>query len=378
MKQNICFLLGSYQTGGAENHVLQILKNLDYSKFNPCVAVMRDDGGFDQKFKELGLEIYIAKASENKLKKKLFGIFRILSFVKFLKRQNIDILHIHLTGCYMFGMYSAYLAGVSKKIITWHNMYDNSVRSWNTLDKTFTNVKGFFQVKTASFLANTIIAVSEIVKVKNCKYFRIKSEKVTVVYNGINSDNFKSKRLKKNYNNKSNFIIGAVGALQHQKDYITMINVINKVSIKFPNVILRIMGEGPERKNIENHIKKLKLEKHVELNGIVKDIPSVLRELDLFLMTSLWEGFSIALLEAMATGLPIVATSVGGNSEAILDGQTGLLVPSKDVSRIQIALEKIITNPTTAENYGKAASERFNNNYTIDAMMLNLENVFSA
>lgn len=378
MKQNICFLLGSFQTGGAENHVLQILKNLDYSKFNPCVAVMSDTGAFKAKFKELDIDIYVAQAPKNKLKKKLFGIARIRAFAKFLKSRKIDIIHIHLTGCYMFGMYAAYFSRISKKIITWHNIYDNSVRSWNSLDRTIMNIKGFYQVKAASFLATHVIAVSDKVKKRNCKFFWIRTKKVTVVYNGINSDNFKSKTLYRKYNANNGFIIGAVGTLQHQKDYITMIDVINKVASRFPGIVLQIMGEGPERKNIEDYIKKLKLEKHVELKGNVKNIPSVLCDLDIYLMTSLWEGFSVALIEAMAVGLPIVATDVGGNGEAIINEQSGLIVPVKDVNAISNAIESLIVETEKAEQYGMSAKNRFDENFTINKMMANLNMVFTS
>jgi glycosyltransferase involved in cell wall biosynthesis len=376
MKKNICFLLGSFQTGGAENHVLQILKNLDYSRFNACLAVMKDDGEFKPYFQELGIPIYVVKTYKNKAKRKFLEILKIISFAKFLKKQNIDILHIHLTGCYMFGMYAAYLAGISKKIITWHNIYDNSVRNWSTIDLVFNNLKGFFQVKVASTFANKIIAVSGDVKNKNCRFFKIKSEKVVVVYNGINTDNYKEKVFKNKNVINGKFIIGAVGALQQQKDYITMLKVIRLVSQKYPNVILKIMGEGPERKNIESFIKNNKLKKNIHLEGIVRDIPNVLHQLDLFLMTSLWEGFSIAVLEAMVVGLPIVATKVGGNGEAISHKETGLLVPVKDYTIISGAVEEIICNPKKAEDYGKAAKKRFRDNFTIDAMMQNLDKIF--
>lgn len=376
LQKNICFLVGSFRPGGAENHVLQIVKNLDDSKYQPFLCVFYDEGELEHKFRELKVPVYVINVYKSKFKRKFFKYFAFFQFVSFLRKNKIDVIHIHLVGCFLFGMYTAYFAGVKKKIITWHNIYDNSIRKWKFDSSIYFNIRTIFRIKMGSVMANKIISVSSDVKNKNCRYYKIKDDKVVVTYNGISPFEFTQKTFDGNYLTNKSFAIGAVGTLQHQKDYITMIDVVKQLSVKFPKIKLHIMGEGPERKNIEDHIKKLKLQEHVLLKGNVKNVPDALIEFDLYLMTSLWEGFSIALLEAMAVGMPIVATNVGGNSEAVVNKKTGLLVPAKDVVSISNAVESIIVEPLKAKQYGKAAQIRFNENFTIRKMMTNLEAVF--
>ena len=108
-----------------------------------------------------------------------------------------------------------------------------------------------------------------------------------------------------------------MGALQRQKGYFIMLDAVKEIIKKYPFIILKILGRGPDEEKIKKYICNNKLSDNVVLFGNRNDVPSILFKSDLFLMTSLWEGFSIALLEAMAVGLPIIATDVGGNSEAI-------------------------------------------------------------
>ena len=377
-KKNVCFLVGSFRSGGAENHVMQIVKNLDDSKYQPFLCVFYDEGDLEHKFEELGVPVHVINGYKSKFKRKFFKYFAFFPFVSFLKKNKIDVIHVHLVGCFLFGLYTSYFAGIKKKLITWHNIYDNSIREWKFDSSIYFNLRTLFRIKMGSVLANKIIAVSGDVKNKNCRYYGIKDGKVVVVYNGISSFEFTQKTFESNDAVNQEFTMGAVGTLQHQKDFITMIDVVKELSNKFPKIRLHIMGEGPERKNLEGRIQKHGLEEHVILKGNVKNVPDALRACDLFLMTSLWEGFSIALLEAMAVGMPIVATSVGGNSEAIVHEKTGLLVPVKEVATISAAIESLILDPKKTEEYGKSASIRFHDNFTIDKMMENLGTVYSA
>ena len=182
-KKNICLLIGSYQSGGAEKHVLDILLNIDRKIYNPYLCVMSDNGILKSKFTELEVPTYVCSDNYGRFRKKIFRIIDFINFIRFLKKNKISIIHIHLVGCYMFGIFSSYVAGVKNKIISWHNIYDNSVRKWDSLICIYENIRSFFRIKIASFLSANIIAVSNDVKNKNCFFFKISNTKVHVVHN---------------------------------------------------------------------------------------------------------------------------------------------------------------------------------------------------
>ena len=156
-----------------------------------------------------------------------------------------------------------------------------------------------------------------------------------------------------------------------------MLKAIKQIVHKFPFVHLNIMGDGSDRSILESYIEQNNLKNNIYLKGIQKDIPLLLVKSDLFLMTSLWEGFSIALLEAMATGLPIIATEVGGNSEAIKHNKTGLLIPKNNIGETINAISQLIENSEKRIMLGIQARIKFYKQHTIEIMMKKLDFIYS-
>ena len=172
------------------------------------------------------------------------------------------------------------------------------------------------------------------------------SEKIKLIYNGVNFDNFNLNQEKKKIKRKLGFfnqekIFLSVGRLKKAKGYPYLLKAISKINL--PNTRLVILGEGEERKKIESLIKKLKIGDKVILKGRVNNVEEYLQIADLFIMSSLWEGFSIALLEAGYFGLPVIATDVGGNSEVIENKRNGFLIKPKSVKAIKEAILKFIS-----------------------------------
>jgi len=180
---------------------------------------------------------------------------------------------------------------------------------------------------------------------------------ITIIPNQV----VKSEFQKNIYSEKITNII-AVGRLVQQKDHETLINAFYKLSINYPDLTLTIYGEGAERKNLENLITSLNLQNNIYLPGAIKNIQEALIKADLFIFPSHYEGFPNALCEAMAVGLPVIASNCSGNVDIIRDGIDGRLFPIGDINALtKIALE-LLSDPKQckelAEN-AKQVCERF-------------------
>jgi sugar transferase (PEP-CTERM/EpsH1 system associated) len=152
-------------------------------------------------------------------------------------------------------------------------------------------------------------------------------------------------------------VIGTVGRLDPVKDHVGLIRAFAAV-IPGRNAFLLIAGEGPCRRRIEDTVRELGVGDRVRVLGERDDIPAVLNALDLFVLPSLGEGMSNAVLEAMATGLPVLATRVGGNSELVVDNVTGSLVPRGSLEAMVEAMRRYLDHPELMRAHGKAGRIR--------------------
>ncbi len=161
-------------------------------------------------------------------------------------------------------------------------------------------------------------------------------------------------------------VVGTVGRLDPVKDHAHLVEAVAHLDA---SVHLVIVGEGPERSRIEGAVASAGIGDRVHLLGERADIPELLRAFDLFCLPSLAEGISNTLLEAMATGLPLVATRVGGNPELVADGASGLLVPPADPRALAAALGRLVADAALRRDMGEAARTRAVDHFSLDAMV---------
>lgn len=242
--------------------------------------------------------------------------------------------------------------------------------------------KNNFRYKIAyNQLADIIVANSEATKstmLKSAPW--LKEERVKVIYNGINPELYKpvhTKDLRNEFGfEKDNFVIGFVGRLSIQKGILYALEGFNIVNKKHNNVRLLICGDGELKSDVEKFISENQLEQKVHLAGFRKDIPDVMKTIDVLLTPSLWEGFGIVLIEAMASGKPCVATKTSSIPEIVEDSVNGFLVPPEDSQSIAESLIKLISNPQLVRQMGQAGIQTINEKFTIDKMIKEYEKLF--
>jgi glycosyltransferase involved in cell wall biosynthesis len=289
------------------------------------------------------------------------GAFR--NFVRVIK--NCDLVHAH-GHVYM----SSFLAGkIAKKynkpfIVTQHNTFIDYQSILNMLEHINDCTIGKSVLKSA----NSIITVSKETKKYVLRLGADKS-KTTVIYNGVDTDFFhpvdKEDSRKKLGLPKSRKIIFSVRRLVYKNGLDTLIESIPLLKPDYPNLLFVIAGKGPSRKFIEDRIKDLGIEANIKLTGFVPDrlLPVYYDSADYFILPSAsGEGLPLVLLEAMACGLPVIATAVGGTPEIIRHMKNGVLVPPRNPEAMADALSKLLSEelgPSIGEEARKTVEKNF-------------------
>lgn len=210
-------------------------------------------------------------------------------------------------------------------------------------------------------------------------YQTVKVKKpVTQIYNGVDTELYRpnANEVKTNVRKElgiapTTFVIGIVGRLDPIKDHPTLIQAVRNLSTSCPDVKLLIVGEGPERPRLE-----ALQDEHCLLLGNRLDVPAVLQTLDVFVLTSFNEGISNTILEAMATGIPVVATNVGGNPELVIDGKTGILLPPKQPQQLTAILLRYARNPSLRQAHGSYGRKKVMEQFGLRQMTHKYEAVY--
>jgi glycosyltransferase involved in cell wall biosynthesis len=216
--------------------------------------------------------------------------------------------------------------------------------------------------------ADLIIAVSRAVA------FQITNLKPIVVHAGVES----RKICAEDTTLRTAIVIGAACRLVDIKGLLDLILAMALLYLEFPSLQLEIAGTGPERENLEREVMRLGLTDRIRFLGWQRDLGPIFRSWDIFAMPSLEDAFPMACLEAMAEGLPVVATSVGGLPEMVEDGETGYLVPPSDVTALSGRLRLLILDPKRRRAMGTAGRERTHNHFSIDRMVAEMAAIYDS
>jgi glycosyltransferase involved in cell wall biosynthesis len=278
--------------------------------------------------------------------------------VRQLRRGPPDILHCHLLRANLYGPIAARLAGVQGVICTIRGI-DEYVTSPGLIPRALRQVESL----TASWVAK-YVAVSETARQAMVKHLRLPPEKIVTILNAVDLTPFRSPpgdgsavRAELGLAPDA-VVVGSVGNLLPLKNYANLVRWFQEFAAAFPQVQLVIIGEGEERQALDDLIARRNLGAKVKLVGFRTDIPRVLGAMDIFAFPSLSEGLPRAVMEAMAAGLPCVVMQVGGNPEAVEDGQTGYVVAPEDGPGFKEALLRLIQDGALRKKMGAAGKKR--------------------
>jgi glycosyltransferase involved in cell wall biosynthesis len=248
-------------------------------------------------------------------------------------------------------------------------------------------VKSFFKKSyiKKSKKANKIIVVSEVVKKELITDLKIPSEKIEVVYNGVDLEEFHilDQKIIENEKKKYGFfkeskIIGFVGRLHEEKGLNVLIDAFYQLSRRFGHTYLLFVGDGPERRRLEQQVARLGLEKKVLFLGYKEDIPLFLNMIDIFVLPStVRESFGISLIESMACGKVVIASNIGGIPEIIKDGVDGLLFDPGNEKDLLDCLSKVLSDEKLKESLETKAFKKIKDKFSVNVMINKLTEIFS-
>jgi len=337
--------------GGLERMVIDLAQSQIENGESCTIVCLFTSGELYEEAKSKDIECYV-------LNKKNGIDFQALYMLrKLIKDTKPDVIHTHNAVANYYVYYSTLALTISKLISTRHGMGAKNPKSKR--EKHF--------IKTLR-KTDYVVAVCEAAKNKFIRDKTVPESKCVVICNGINVQNYLSIGFNRKFEDykDSKIVIGSIGRLNWAKDFFTLLDAFKLLFSKFQNIELVIAGGGSLQDDLISYSKKLDI--CVRFLGDTENVNPVLEEIDIFVSSSVSEGYSIALLEACASGIPIVATNVGGNSEIVQEGINGMLVEKKNAVELSNCIEKLIVNRGLRQKYSSAAIDWASNNADISIM----------
>lgn len=351
--------------GGLQRVAVDIALNLDRARYEVAVCALREGGPFEKDLEEAGIPVHKVPGTPGRVDYCSFWKIRAV-----IARVKPDVVHTHNTQPFIEGTLAAMLAGRPVVVHTDHGRQFPDKRRYMWLEW------------LASKAASAIVSVSDDNKASLVRYEHIAEEAIQVIPNGIDDKKYRAgidhdlKRAGLGVERDAWPVVGWCGRLSPEKGLPVLIRAVPELVRRYPRLRLLLMGDGPVRHALETLAESEGVASHVRFLGARSDVPEVLQVLDLFVLPSLREGLPLVLLEAMAAGVPIVATDVGGNRQAVQEGANGVLVPPDDPESIAQAVSRLLDDESLRQAFSHEARRRFADQFTVGRMVERYEDVY--
>lgn len=354
-------VIHSLEMGGAENVVLSYAEHHDKSRYELKVCTLRSGGPLAREIEERGVKVSTinTRASDSR------GLTRLISV---FKREAPIIVHFHNPLPVFLGLPASIAAKVPFRVLTEHSIsYPRRLGKW----------KWVYQLLCKRI--DAAIACSEEVRKSHEGHFQ--NGRMVTIHNGIDVERFPVRpkldwlRLQSGIPH-GKLILGNIGNLSPQKGQRFLLKAVKLLLSQGIPVALVMIGDGPLRQALETQARDLGVGEDVHFLGQRNDVPELLREIDIVVGASVREGFSISILEAMASSKPVVCTDVGGNKEVIIDGVTGFLVPPNDYKALASAIIKFTGDTDLRIRMGASARKLIQQRFSVKSMVKRTELVY--
>ena len=361
MPVNVLFLITELSMGGAQRALLHLLSGINRERFTPAVACLYNgDGAVAQAIRVLDIPVFDARMHTKTDLRALSRLYR------HIHSRRPTILHTSLFHANLSGRITGRLTGVpiiisSERTMAMESEWRYRLNRWTI------------------GMVDRVVAVSKKVGEFCINNIRLPAQKVVVIHNGVEipllpPDTREQARLELGLPQDA-LVCGAVSRLDPVKGIDVLILAFAQVLASHAAYLV-IVGEGPERQHLESVAQESGVSDRVIWAGYRADVPQQLPAFDVFVQPSLHEGLPNTVLEAMAAGLPVVATAVGGTPELVVNGKTGLLVPPGDPAALVGAITALLENPEARGSMGQAGRRRVKQRFTVEEMVQKIEQLY--
>jgi glycosyltransferase involved in cell wall biosynthesis len=363
-KISVLHLVEDLKIGGIEKVIFDLATNLNRNLYTVDVWCIARGGEIAEKLVRAGVRVRILGIPS------YYNLFNIIRIARFIRMHKPDILHGHTYFSNTICRISGRLACVPVIIAHVHNTYCNY------------SYRNLLVERILSFFTNKIICCSNAVRNFVLKCEKISSQKAVVIHNGIDQKKFHKEfeisNLREHLKISSNtMVIITVASLTEKKGHRFFLEALKKIKLGYADIKWLIVGDGPIRKKLEELTQEFNLKDTVIFTGLRNDVSELLNNSDIFVLPSLKEGLPLAVIEAMSTGLPVVATSVGGVTEIIEDEKTGLLIPPGNPDAISSAVMILLKDIKKREYIGRHGRKSVIENFASDKMVAKVEQLYS-
>jgi glycosyltransferase involved in cell wall biosynthesis len=338
-------MITELRPAGAERCVYELATRLDKDRFDVEVLALRG-GAVADWLAEAGVKVHVLGVRGK------WDVVKLSALRNILREGKFDLLHTHLFHADLAGRIGAAWAGVPHLVNTVH-IAEARFRPWQ-----------YCLARVFAKRCRRIICVSEAVRDHHSRRSGLPASRYTVIHNGIDASAYSHdpqarQRLRNEWGvGADEAVCVFLGRLDRQKGVDVLLAAFSHLGARGAARRLIIAGDGPQRSLVENYISHGEGGRMAKYLGFVRDVRSVLSAGDVFVMPSRWEGFGLAAAEAMAAGLPVVATRVAGLGEVVLDGETGVLVEKNDAVELAEQVERLLRDAELRRRLGEAGRQR--------------------
>ena len=366
---HVLFHLG---TGGLENGVVNLINHMPRDAYRHAIVCVKGSTDFSRRLARDDVSIVTLNKREGIEVASYLRAWRALRALRpsIVHTRNLAALEMQVP---------ALLAGAPIRIHSEHGRdgadLDGRYARYNRLRKAFRPI------------VHSYVAMSKDLQRWLTDTIAIDHAKVHQIYNGVDTRRFAPKAVDRaaigpaGFFEGASFVVGAVGRTVTIKDHDTLIRAFAQLHAHAPSprgLRLVLVGDGPLLEGCRRTAHELGVAQHCWFAGDRSDVEVILRSLDVFCLTSLNEGINNTVLEAMATGLPVVATAVGGNPELVVDGENGRLVPARAPAQLADALAAYVRDEDCRLSHGRAGRRRAELHFSLESMVRGYTRLYDA
>ncbi len=364
-RPRLLILTVGFTIGGAEQLILTTAPRLQRDGFEVTVACLRGWGLLGDELVERGVRALALGA------KGLWDLRAVGRLLSILRRDRIQILRAHLFWANLVARLVGRIASVPVVVTTHHDTF-----AWMRWHHRLAE-------RLTAPLSDVVTTCSESVRRNAIEAFGLRPGLVRTLRNAIEiqegvPDAAARERIRRELGaSPDDLLVGTLGRLDEPKKGIPVfLAAARLLAREFPRLRFAVVGDGPARVELEQRAAREGVSHCTVFAGQRRDVPEVMRALDLFVQPSLWEGFGMTLLEAMAVGTPVVASRVGGIPEVLEDGVTGLLVPPGDAPALASACAQMLRHRERARHLGRAGMDRVRAEFGIERLVREIEDLY--